>query len=158
MAAYGTAEGLAAYAASLGTSVPAGSVAGALLRASAYIDGRYGRRFSGARAGGFAQERAWPRAGATTAEGFAVPADAVPLAVVNATYEAALRELAEPGSLSPDYVAGDAVTKMKAGSVELSFATPDASMGAAAAQPVFTVIDEMLADLLVLKLPAVLVV
>lgn len=158
MAYYGTADGLTAYADGVGMTMPAGNAAAALTRASGWLDGRYGRRFPGARAGGFSQERAWPRTGATTAEGFEVPANVVPPAIVAATYEAALRELAGPGSLSPDYLASDAVTKFKAGSVELTFATPDASLGAGAAQPVFTVIDEMLADLLVVRLPAVLVV
>jgi hypothetical protein len=158
MASYGTEAGFTAYAGSVAATIPAGNVPAALSRASAYIDGRYGRRFVGTRTGGYAQERAWPRTGAVTAEGFAVPADAVPAAVISATYEAALRELAEPGSLSPDYLASDAVTKLKAGSVELTFATPDASLGSGASQPVFTIIDEMLADLLVVRLPAVLVV
>lgn len=35
----------------------------------------------------------------------AIPATEVPIEIIHATYEAALRELASPGSLSPDFVA-----------------------------------------------------
>ncbi|RAI34534.1 DnaT-like ssDNA-binding protein [Rhodoplanes serenus] len=157
MANYGTEAGLAAYAASVGATVPAGAALPALVRASAYLDGRYGRRFVGTRAGGYAQPLAWPRDGAVTREGFAVPADAVPAAIENATYEAALRELAAPGSLSPDFVAAEQVKREKVGPLETEYRDVTA-LGADAARPVVTVIDEMLADLLCAPVPAVLVV
>lgn len=154
---YGTEEGFEAYAGEVGATVPAGEVLPALVRASAYIDGRYGARFVGVRAGGYVQALAWPRTGAVTREGFTVPADVVPTAVENATYEAALRELASPGSLSPDYVAAQQVTREKVGDLEVSYANT-VSLGADALRPVVTIIDEMLADLLYVRPPAVLVV
>ncbi|CAL8972850.1 hypothetical protein RHODGE_RHODGE_01022 [Rhodoplanes serenus] len=157
MAYYGTEAGLAAYAALVGASVPAGAVLPALVRASAYIDGRYGRRFVGIRAGGYAQALAWPRTGAVTREGFAVPDGAVPPAVENAAYEAALRELAAPGSLSPDHVAAEQVKREKVGPLETEYRDVTA-LGADAIRPVVTIIDEMLADLLFTPLPGVLVI
>lgn len=157
MANYGTTEGLTAYAGQVGTPLPAGAAQPALVRATRYIDGRYGSRFTGKRAGGYAQSLAWPRSGARTREGFAIPADVVPDAVVSATYEAALRELAAPGSLSPDFVAGQQVTKEKVDVIEVTYADAS-SLGADAIRPVVTIIDEMLADLLVPVVPGALVV
>lgn len=157
MANYGTTSGLTAYAATVGSTVPVGDAQAALVRATRYIDGRYGQRFTGKRAGGYAQALAWPRAGAVTREGFAVPPDVIPEAVVNATYEAALRELASPGSLSPDFVAAQQVKREKVDVIEVEYAAT-AALGADAVRPVVTIIDEMLADLLFLPLPGVLVV
>jgi len=157
MANYGTEAGLAAYAESVGATVPAGDVQPALVRASAYIDGRYGLRFVGVRTGGFAQAQAWPRTGAMTREGFSIPADIIPDVIGTATYEAALRELAAPGSLSPDYVASQQVTREKVGEIEVAYVST-ATLGADAVRPVVTVIDEMLAQLLYQPIPGVLVV
>lgn len=157
MANYGSEAGLTAYAASVGATIPEGAVLPALVRASAYIDGRYGRRFVGTRAGGYAQALAWPRSGAVTREGFDIPANEIPPAVVNATYEAALREMAAPGSLSPDYVASSQITREKVGQLETEYADTS-TLGVDAVRPFVTVIDEMLADLLFLRLPGVLVV
>jgi hypothetical protein len=157
MANYGTEAGLAGYAESVGATVPAGAVLPALVRASAYIDGRYGARFVGVRTGGYAQAQAWPRTGAVTRDGFAIPPSVIPDVIGNATYEAALRELAAPNSLSPDYVASQQVTREKVGEIEVAYAST-ASLGADAVRPVVTVIDEMLAGLLTQPLPGVLVV
>jgi len=154
---YGTEAGLAAYAASIGATVPAGAVLPALVRASAYIDGRYGSRFVGVRTGGYAQAQAWPRTGAVTRDGFAIPPSVIPDVIGNATYEAALRELAAPNSLSPDYVASQLVTREKVGDIEVAYASA-ASLGADAVRPVVTVIDEMLAGLLCQAIPGILVV
>ena len=154
---YGTEAGLLAYAESVGATVPDGDVLPALVRASSYIDGRYGSRFVGVRAGGFAQAQAWPRTGAVTRDGFAIPPSVVPDVIGNATYEAALRELAAPGSLSPDYVASQQVTREKVGEIEVAYANT-ATLGADAVRPVVTVIDEMLAELMSRRVPGVLVV
>lgn len=154
---YGTEAGLAAYAASIGATVPAGAVLPALVRASNYIDGRYGNRFVGGRTGGYAQAQAWPRTGAVTRDGFAIPSGVVPDVIGNATYEAALRELASPNSLSPDYVASQLVTREKVGDIEVAYASTT-SLGVDAVRPVVTVIDEMLAGLLYQPIPGVLVI
>jgi len=154
---YGTEAGLTEYAASVGALVPAGDPLPALVRASVYIDGRYGPRFVGVRSGGYAQALAWPRTGAVTREGFSIPSSVIPDVIGNATYEAALRELAAPGSLSPDFIASQQVTREKVGEIEVAYAET-ASKGADAARPVVTVIDEMLAGLLSRPVPGVLVV
>jgi hypothetical protein len=68
----------------------------------------------------------------------------VPREVEHATYEAALREAANPGSLSPDFVASRQVIKQKVGPLERTFA--DATdAGGIPTRPVVTVIDEILA-------------
>jgi len=84
----------------------------ALVRASQYIDLRYRSRlgtgrwksmFSGSRAGGRAQDQEWPRVDAADYDGNDIDPSSIPLEVVNATIEAAIREGQNPGSLLPDY-------------------------------------------------------
>jgi hypothetical protein len=69
-------------------------------RGSLVID-RYEPRFNGHRIGGYAQERAWPRTGASTYYGEAIPPTEVPVPIINASYEAAFLELTNPSSLLP---------------------------------------------------------
>lgn len=157
MANYGSEAGLEAYAESVGMEVPAGSAIAALTRASLWIDGRYGRRFAGVRTGGYAQVLAWPRTGAVTVDGFAVPEGVTPDAIAYATYEAALRQLASPGSLSPDYLASEQVVREKVGPIEVQYADVSKA-GASAYAPVFSTIDDLLYPYLVPILPYVLVV
>ena len=129
----------------------------ALIRASAYIDGKYQSQnscgrweslFSGTKTGGRAQALQWPRTGASDTEGHAIPADEVPIEIEQAAYEAALREIALPGSLSPDYVAARSIKREKVGPLETEFAVSDASSGAGSVRPVITIVDELLATLL----------
>lgn len=122
----------------------------ALVRGSDYVDQRYTgtdcpATFPGQRAGGRAQERAWPRTGAVDRDGNPVDPGTVPDEVVRATYEAAYRELLAPGSLSPDYVPAEQVTREKVGPIEVSYAD---GAGGQANRPVVPVIDEILAGLL----------
>lgn len=80
----------------------------ALLRASEALDGQYGARFPGKKAGGRAQERAWPRIDAIDhCQHEAIPDDEVPVGVAKATYEIALAELQAPGSWNPSFIAGE---------------------------------------------------
>lgn len=124
---------------------------GALIRASDYVDSRYVYQrggcwvsmFSGEKTGGRAQERAWPRTGIKD-----IPADMVPLEVERATYEAAWRELREPGSLLPDYVPGGQVTREKVGPVEVSYAAPHVTDGLPSNMPLLPAVDRILAGLL----------
>jgi len=130
----------------------------ALVRGTDYIDGRYrvllatGRwvsMFPGVRTAGRGQANEWPRTGARDNDGSPLPADQVPMEVERATYEAALREHASPGSLSPDYVASSAVTKEKVGPVEVSYAEAAASVGGQPPnRPQVPLIDGILAPLL----------
>lgn len=129
----------------------------ALIRASAYIDGKYQQQnscgrwesmFSGVKAGGRAQELQWPRTGATDNEGAPILPDEVPTEIEKAAYEAALREIAIPGSLSPDYVASEAIKRQKVDVLEIEYqASADASSGVPT-RPVLTVVDELVAPLL----------
>jgi len=132
----------------------------ALLRASQYIDGlsgapvagRPGCRtiFPGTKAGGRTQLRAWPRTGSVDRDGQPVGPDEVPQEVVYATYEAAYRELASPGSLSPDFTASSLVKREKVASLEVEYAVSE-SAGNSAIIPVVSSINSLLYSLLVTR-------
>jgi hypothetical protein len=122
---------------------------------------RYEIRFSGLRTGGFAQERAWPRTGAATYYGEAIPADVIPVAIVNASYEAAFLELTNPGSLSPVVTGTSTVKQEKIGELEVEYAASSSTSVAdmvAMATPVVTVIEGMLWPFLMPCLPGIMVV
>ena len=131
----------------------------ALVRASMAIDGRYEARFPGTRAGGYSQALAWPRTGATMADGSAIPSSAVPLPVTYAAYEAALYELTTPGGLSPVVTAGKVKKRTKVGSIEVEYATGSSTAELfEGAMPVLTVIDGLLWPFLTFKMPGIMVV
>ncbi|KRG47348.1 hypothetical protein ARC20_03185 [Stenotrophomonas panacihumi] len=170
---YGTLEGADGYHAARGnTAWGEGSNearTAALVRATDYIDGRYryllpsGRwasMFPGVRTEGRGQPNEWPRTGAVDYDGNELPIDLVPDEVERATYEAAVRELTEPGSLSPDFVASAQVTREKVGPIDVTYAAAEGEGTATPNRPVVPVIDEILAPLLLTRLtsPAVLVV
>jgi hypothetical protein len=121
----------------------------ALVRASVWIDSTYRTRFSGRKTGGRSQEREWPRTDAIDGSGEKIEDDDVPAEIEEAAYEAALRELVKPGSLAPD-LDGTAPVKSerkKIGQIEKEVEYQEAN--AAALKPVFSVIDGILAGLLV---------
>ena len=141
----------------------------ALIRASVYIDGRYRKLlasgvwqslFPGVKTEGRGQAREWPRTGAYDYEGNPIPADQVPVEVEQATYEAALREIVEPGSLSPDFVSASLVKREKVGPLETEFAVSVGADAAESVRPVISIIDEVIAPVLVARytLPAVFTV
>ena len=112
MAAYGTTAEADTYHADRGNSAWAAAAEAdkqsALLRASEYIDGTYRTAFQGYRTNGRSQVREWPREDAFVFEKWdwvELPNDTVPVEVLSATYEAALRELT-PGFLTPDVIPG----------------------------------------------------
>lgn len=85
----------------------------ALRRATEYLDGLYGSRWAGY-AATLDQALGWPRAyvlAQNRVQGRVayLPSDAVPLVIVRACCEAALRELESPGSLTPDVYPGERV-------------------------------------------------
>lgn len=91
MAGYGTDQGFEDWLASQGLELPDGAPAIAVLRqiGSDYVDGAYESKLQcSKRAGGFEQERAWPRAGHTV-RCEPVPDDLIPQAWINASYRAA---------------------------------------------------------------------
>lgn len=154
---YGTIEGADTYHSDRGNTAWTGAdevKTAALVRASAYIDGRYRWRlksgrwqsmFRGVRAAGRDQALEWPRTGATDYEGNELPDDEVPDEVIQATYEAAVRELVSSGSLSPDYTAADQVTKEKVGPIEVQYAEAKAGENSLPNRPVVPTIDEIIA-------------
>ncbi|KFI27742.1 hypothetical protein CN97_00765 [Haematobacter massiliensis] len=100
MAAYGTDEGFSEWLVAYGYTLPVGADEAVLRqRGTAYIDAVYGPRFVGQPAS-WDQELAWPRVGAVTIYGQAIPSDVIPQSVINASYRAAVAEALEPGSLS----------------------------------------------------------
>lgn len=112
MAGYGTDDLFAAWMVESGHEMPTGAPAPAILRqrASDYIDGLYGARFKGVLAGGFEQERSWPRTGAVVHRQ-AIPDDVIPDAVIRASYAAALYEAQNPGGLEVAVSASGAVKR-----------------------------------------------
>jgi len=146
---YGSVAGADAYHTARGNGAWAGLTAAklsAIVRASAYIDGlgqrtrksgRVGTMFPGTKTGGRAQTMAWPRTGAIDIDGTEIDSDSVPNEVLNATYEAALREVVEPGSLSPDYVPSAQVKREKVDVLEVEYFAADP-------RPVAVIITELL--------------
>lgn len=122
MAGYGTDEGLTAWLADNGYSLPEGSPEPAILRqrASDYIDGLYEARFIGTRTDPLEQERAWPRTGAVAA-GVSIPTDAVPGAVERASYAAARYEAQNPGGLSVSASTAGAIKRKKVDVIEKEY-------------------------------------
>ncbi|MDR6632349.1 hypothetical protein J2X72_001133 [Phyllobacterium sp. 1468] len=164
MAAYGTKEAFVQYATDHGYAIPQGAtdaqIEAAMLRGSLVID-RYEPKFSGARTGGYNQDRAWPRTGAVTYYGQAIPSDAIPQPIIDASYEASFLELITPGSLSP-VVTGNSVTKReKVGELEVEYAVSSRSSTAdvvAASTPVATTIEGLLWQFMRMCVPGILAV
>ncbi|MFQ6184379.1 DnaT-like ssDNA-binding protein [Sinorhizobium meliloti] len=164
MAGYGTNDGFTAYATEAGYVFPDGTTdaqkTAARQRGSLVID-RYEPKFSGRRTGGYSQERAWPRTGATTYYGEAIPSTETPAAIINASYEAAFLELTNPGSLSPVVNGAEAVKREKIGKIETEYAvsaSTDIDDLVALSTPVVTTIEALLWPFLVPCIPGALVV
>jgi len=164
MAAYGTKEAFVQYATDHGYVIPEGAtdaqIAAAMLRGSLVIDG-YEAKFSGGRSGGYSQSRVWPRTGAVAYYGQAIPPDAIPQPIIDASYEASFLELVTPGSLSP-VVTGTSIAKReKVGELEVEYAVSSRSSTAdmvAAATPVVTIIEGLLWQFLRQYIPGILAV
>ncbi|WP_115540028.1 DnaT-like ssDNA-binding protein [Xanthomonas campestris] len=169
---YGTLEGADDYHQARGNAAwAAGSEearTASLVRGTDYIDGRYrvlllsGRwqsMFPGVRTDGRGQPNEWPRTGAVDYDGNPIAADVLPIEVEHAAYEAALRELARPDSLSPDFVASALAIRKKVGPIEVAYSDKSID-GGVPNRPVISVIDEILAPLIrrPATLPAVFVV
>lgn len=164
MAGYGTDAEFKTYAEAAGYVVPEGTtdlqIAAARQRGALVID-RYEPKFSGRRTGGFAQERAWPRTGASTYYGEAIAPTEIPVAVISASYEAAVLELTNPGSLSPVIIGTSTVKREKIGQLEVEYSTStsmDIDDLVALATPVITSIEALLWPFLTPCWPGALVV
>lgn len=122
MAGYGSDGAFTAWLTSNGLTLPEAAPSPAILRlrGSQYIDGLYGSQFPGQPAGGFDQERAWPRTGAK-AHGQDIPDDVIPKAIEHASYHAAYQEGLEPGSLSVVASASGAIKREKVEGLETEY-------------------------------------
>lgn len=105
---YGTVQGYTAYMEARGRFVDPDdeAVQQGLLIASEYVDGRYAATWVNGntyKTGQRAQVREWPRVGFIDCYGYAIGNDEIPREVENATYEAAARQIAKPGSLRKDF-------------------------------------------------------
>lgn len=149
MAGYGTDEGFLAWMSDHGHDMPVISPSEAVLRqrGSDYVDGTYGPRFPGAPTGGLAQERAWPRTGATI-YGSTLADTLIPQRVIDASYMAAYIEATNPGSLAAVTDPAKRVKRQKVGTIEREFFEPGEGGAGASSAPVSSVIEGLLAPLL----------
>jgi hypothetical protein len=143
--AYVSLEDCAEYAEKRGLSFPpspAGPAEAAIIRATAAIDATYRSRFSGEKVNGRAQALEWPRKNATDASGSNIDSDEVPFEIVEATCEAAVREMATPGAMMPDLERGGQIKALSAGSVSIEYGSN------ASAQTTFSLIEGILSGLI----------
>lgn len=150
MAGYGDDAGLDAWLDENGYVWPTGGIskAAARQRGSAYIDGLYGSRFPGSPTGGIAQERAWPRTDAETSYGAAIDSDAVPTAIIQASYAAAWYEANNPGGLAVAVTASAQIKREKVGPLETEYFEP-AGDALAGGTPVLSDVEGLLTPFLV---------
>lgn len=114
----------------------------ALIRGTAAIEAMIRGRLSGEKMNGRDQALLFPRSSMEDADGEEIAEDEIPVELVHAVCEAALRELVEPGSMLPDLDRGGAIRSLKAGSVAIEYA------GNAELTTTFSIIDGLLAGLL----------
>jgi hypothetical protein len=93
----------------------------ALIRATQALDAIYRKRYPGTRTLGRAQALEWPRQDAVDAEGLEVGDDEIPIEIIEATCELAVRELVSPGSVLPDLERGGSIRRIQAGSVAIEY-------------------------------------
>lgn len=139
---------LIAYAIDTGQTdaLSGGDPAAAAIRATTWIEGNFRSQFPGTPVNGRDQALHFPAEDGIDANGYDIPSDEVPVEVQKATAEAALRELASAGSLSPDQAVGSSVVKReKVGSLEVEYAVADGGIPAA---PWFPTIAGILAPLI----------
>ncbi len=121
------------------------TIEASIRRATLYIDGKYRSSFPGSKVGGRSQSLEWPREDAEDAAGEEIGEDEVPVEVINATAEAAWRELLDPGSLTPDYVSSQHTQSETVGPISVTYVP---QTGASDTRPIVQVIDEILAPLI----------
>lgn len=118
----------------------------ALRRATTWLDGYTLSRLPGLRTNLRDQALQWPRVGVVDREGNAIESDEIPTEIINACIEAAVREKASPGSLSPDVTPGQIAKRERVeGVIDVEYFGTGSIAGQ---KPVATVIDDILASLL----------
>ena len=150
MAGYGDDTAFNAWLAENGLTLPVGAPSVAVLRqvGSGYVDAAYEwKLWCSTRTGGFTQERAWPRTGASVYNA-AVPSDLIPPQWIQASYRAAYLQAVTPGWATGGTDPSRITKREKAGEVEREFF--EAGKGAAVgnAAPGFRV-DPMIDGLVV---------
>lgn len=113
----------------------------ALIRASVALDGAYRANYSGYRTLGREQGLEWPRTASYDYEGLLIGDDVVPQEVKDAVCELAVREMAEPGSVTPDLERGGWIQSVTAGSVSVTY-------GGASNRTTYTVVDAIMSKLI----------
>lgn len=124
--AYGDDGGFAAWLAANGYVLPETAPSPAILRlrGSEYVDAAYeAQLMCSHRAGGYDQERAWPRVGHVVA-GQPIPSDTVPRQWIMASYRAAWLEATNPGWATGTINPNRMTKREKAGEVEREFFGP----------------------------------
>lgn len=135
MAGYGDDTGLQAWLDSQGLTLPAAAPTAAVLRqiGSDYLDAAYEAKLQcSVRAGGFDQERSWPRSGHRVG-GRSIPDDLIPVAWVNASYRAAWLEASTAGWATGSANPNRITKREKVDVIEREFFAPADSSGAASA-------------------------
>jgi DnaT-like ssDNA binding protein len=118
-----------------------GDTEAALIRATTALDNKYRSNYPGYRTLGRAQGLEWPRTAAYDYEGLVINTNEVPIEVKQATCEFALRELEEPGSVTPDLERGGYIRSIRAGSVGIDY-------GGSSNQTTYTIVDGIMAKIL----------
>lgn len=93
----------------------------ALVRATQAVDSLYRLRFSGTKHNGRSQALEWPRDNATDIDGETIANNEIPIEVIHATCELAVREFTNPNSILPDLERGGAIRAIRAGSVSIEY-------------------------------------
>jgi hypothetical protein len=101
---------------------------------------------------------AWPRTGTTDCSGCSIDSDVVPEAIKQATYIAAMFELATPGALTPSITPGQQAKREKVDVIEVEYMTAsDQGVNTGrydpvtALRPVLTQVQDLLKCLAVFK-------
>lgn len=148
---YGSADGFKTYHTERGRSIPTtltdAQIQSALLVASEWLDFRYGGSFIGTKTDGYLQEREWPRKNAVVQDypSYIFADNEIPVQVIQATYEAALRQINSADSLTTDYTPSKYKSVSVAGAVSVEYATFD---GAFSTQLQIPIVDSLLSSLL----------
>jgi hypothetical protein len=115
----------------------------ALITGTRYVMAQYRGQWPGQRTYGRDQALDWPRTGASDAEGEAIDDEDIPVEVMQAVCEAAVREGATAGYLFPDDT-GAPVKMQQVGQLKIEYDTSKRH-----ARPVIPAIDSILSGLIV---------
>ena len=118
-------------------------------RAQVWLNGQYRAHLTGRKTNGRDQAQEYPRINShdNQCPPDYLESDEIPIEWKQAHCEAAIREKADPGALSPDVTPGAIVKRERVeGVVDVEYASQSASVGSQ--RPISTVIDDILGSLL----------